>query len=125
MIKIKDVRLKLPNEANVKEVLDLDKLFSSSREHSDILIIFEINNKKIATIIEDTGRPEPKDFERIDKDVSELKRRGIIMHDMIIIKVVHHTGIGKGKNLIYYIVELQECKSIIDIEHILRKRHLI
>lgn len=130
IINIKNLKLKLPDHVCELKLLDLDEFFKSNRKHGDIFVSFKINDLRIGVIVEDTGRPEPKDFERLVSDVEELRRRGMLKHDMIIIKIIHHRGIHKGKMLIRHLaksfkVELQECESVIDIEYILRKRHLL
>ncbi len=75
-------------------------------------------------IIEDTGVPEPKDLERLADMEARLRAMQVIPPDSIVVKLVHHTGIRRGKTLLKnmarsYRVELSVCSTRLDLAAIL------
>ena len=112
----------LPPNTHIERMEDLDKIFKAQEDtgyqerHSDTLIVATYKGTRYAIIIEDTGVPEPKDFERLASMVKELVARGLIPRETIVIKLIHHTGIKRGKSLLTniarsYRVELKECRN--------------
>ncbi len=127
VIKIGNIKIKVPDDIDIHESINLDVLYGTSCvRRSDVLLIFSYKGLKYTAIIEDTGRPKPRDFERINQIIQDLKCKNIIPRKTILIKLVHHTGIKSGKSLISrlkisYRIMLQECiHRYVDLESILR-----
>lgn len=83
-------------------------------------------------MIEDTGRPEPRDLERVNNAVDDLRGRVFVKPNTLMLKMLHHTGLKAGKALLVGIaraskVKPQECRSKTTLEEelILRKRRLL
>ena len=101
VIKIGNIKIKVPDDIDIHKSINLDVLYGTSRvRRSDVLLIFSYKGLKYTVIIEDTGRPRPKDFERLNQIIQDLKCKNIIPRKTILIKLVHHTGIKSGKSLI-------------------------
>ncbi len=98
----------------------------------DVFLTFKLKERKIilSALIEHTKRPEPYDLERLGKHTISRIRAKYNVAD-IVIKVLHHCGIGSGKTLFFKMaekanVELLECRSkTIDLVGLLRKRRFI
>ncbi|RLI06615.1 hypothetical protein DRO32_05300 [Candidatus Bathyarchaeota archaeon] len=130
-VKVGKLRVKVPEEARVVEAYDLDEVFACSSQRPDTLIILEVGQKMLAVVVEDTGRPELKDLRRLSDSIGSLKERGLVEPRMMVLKVLHHTGLKSGRSILVELarrfrVELQECHHTpIDLDQILRKRGML
>ena len=132
VVQIGRVKVKLPPGARIVESVDLDVLYEElgmgHGRKSDVLLILEYRNRKYAVVVEDTGRPERKDFERLRETLERLGRMNIVGGDVVVVKVLHHGGVGKGKSLFVsmarsYKVEVQECRRrFVDLDLVFRRR---
>ncbi len=132
-IKAGKVSIRLPPDTHIERVENLDEIFKPQRDtgyqerRSDVLIVVTYKGTRYAIIVEDTGVPEQKDFERLASMTKELANRGIIPRRAIVIKLLHHTGIRYGKRLLTsmarsYRVELKECrKTPVDLTALLAR----
>ena len=131
VLRVGRVRLRVPRAAEVLEARDLDEVFSQGPARADALVLLRSGGVVIAAVVEDTGRPEPRDLERLDGTVDNLRRMGLIGPGAVILKVLHHRGLGPGSALLVSLarsrrVELQECRSGgTDLASILRRRGLL
>jgi len=122
------VRVALPRDAVVLASLDLDEFYGggSGVMHGDAFIRLLYRGVYVSVIIEDTGVPELRDFEKIVNTVDLLRRNGLIGVEDIVVKVLHHSG-GLRPNLFNrlkrrFAVEAQRCGGLVDLASILRKR---
>jgi len=127
VIKVKHYRIKVPASAIISEgPLCLDDIFHSSESHADLFLGVKCSNRTYAIIIEDAGVPEVRDFKKLEKSVTDLASRGYVLHEAIVVKLLHHRGLGSGKGLLRslarsYRVELQECNKTIDLGPVLER----
>jgi len=132
VIKIGRIRIVIPSNIEIISEIDLDQLLKDYHIHgnqprrNDALLIFKYKDRTFATIIEDTGHPSLNDLNRLHEMPEKLKQRKILKPNMIIMKVLHHKGMGTGL-LVHiarsYRIELQECHRSIDLGLILRRRN--
>jgi len=131
VLKIGRIRVKVPTGVKVLSTYSLDELYGEEHSKPDALIVLKKEDETIVAIIEDTGRPELHDFDRLSNVIEDLRRKGLIKPNMIILKIIHHTGLKSGRTLLTSLarsskVELQECRyRIIDLSPILQKRRVI
>jgi len=133
VLKVGRIRVRVPDEVEVLEVCDLDELYghSSMKTRADALIVLRGGDRVIAAIVEDTGRPEPRDFERLNNTLRDLIEKRLVRPSMVVLKVLHHKGFKTGRALLLSLarafrVELQECRSkATDLCLILWKRRLL
>ena len=129
-LKVGRIKVKIPGGASVLEERDLDELYGASTGKPDALIVLDCGGRIVAALIEDTGRPEPRDFERLSKAEDDLKGKGLLERNARVLRVLHHTGLKSARvHLVRlaraYKVELQECRGkAADLEEILRRRGL-
>jgi len=123
--------LRIPKSVKVLGAYDLDVLYSHSSARADALVILESGGRTVAAVVEDTGRPNIDDLNRLNGTADDLRRRGLIRPGMVTLKILHHGGIRSGRALLTSLarslrVELQECRSgATDIGFILRRRGLL
>lgn len=130
IIVVGKIKVSIPLNSEVKKKIDLEKLYKHRYAYgtrNDALIVLHYKGKKYAIVIEDTGIPNTHDIERLADMPKELRSKGLIDPDALIMRILHHCGIHSLMVAMArsYRVELQECTNkLVDIGLILRRRKL-
>lgn len=130
IIVVGKVKASIPLNSEVIKKIDLEKLYKhryACEARNDALIVLHYRGKKYAIIIEDTGVPSTDDINRLADMPKELRSKGLIDPNALIMRILHHCGIHSLLVAMArsYRIELQECTNRpVDIGLILRRRKL-
>jgi len=127
-VKIKNITITFPSNAELLKRADLDEVLNQASKKSDVALVLKCGEYIINIVIEDTSKPELRDIRKLEESYDRLIEKNFLQPtNAIKILLLHNKGGIDGllKSLAMSSkVEVVRCSKDIDLDNLLRKREL-